>query len=99
MQADQKRTEFANSVTDRLITRGLIVFYSRSAKPLCAGSIPARASKLSPSKINTLNRLSSFPTSIHRRVFFALNRGQSAKIGLGWEGVGLKPDRTCTIIC
>ena len=45
VKADQKRTENAYKVSDALITQGLIVFYSRSAKPLRVGSIPTRASK------------------------------------------------------
>jgi len=47
LKADQKRTEDANEVSNTLIIKGLMVFYSRSAKPLCVGSIPTRASNLS----------------------------------------------------
>jgi hypothetical protein len=46
-------------MSDILITKGLIFVYSRSAKPLCAGSIPARASK---SFIG--NRLGLFPAQM-----------------------------------
>ena len=38
------------------------------------------------SKVNTFIRLRAFSTAIHTCVFFALNRGQSAKIGLNWGG-------------
>jgi hypothetical protein len=41
---DQKRTEEAYCVSDILMAKGLMVAYSRSAKPLCVGSIPAPSS-------------------------------------------------------
>jgi hypothetical protein len=37
-------------------------------------------------KTNQISRLSLFSTRIHKCVFSALNRGQSAKIGLNWGG-------------
>jgi len=46
LKADQKRTEDANEASDALMIKGLMVFYSRSAKPLCVGLIPTRASNL-----------------------------------------------------
>ena len=45
LKADQKRTEDANEASDALMIKGLMVFYSSSAKPLYVGSIPTRPSK------------------------------------------------------
>jgi hypothetical protein len=46
-KADQKRTETGNAGELMLQTKGLIVASPGSAKPLCVGSIPTRASILS----------------------------------------------------
>ena len=47
---------------------------------------PGPRLQVPPSKINSLSGLRLFSTAIHRCVFFAFNRGKSAKIGLNWGG-------------
>jgi hypothetical protein len=42
--ADQKRTEAGDANEPTMQTKGLIAASSGSAKPLCVGSIPTRAS-------------------------------------------------------
>jgi hypothetical protein len=46
-KADQKRTETGEASERMKKRKGLLAAYSGSAKPLCVGSIPTRASSLS----------------------------------------------------
>ena len=75
--------------------RGTQVVRERSAKPLCAGSIPARASNSSLINSGTPVSYCRFPHSqvcLYRNSIVA-NRRKLGSIG---ERVGPKPDRTCT---
>jgi hypothetical protein len=54
-KADQKRTETGDADELMLQTKGLIAAFSGSAKPLCVGSIPIRASNPKPLQTNGLH--------------------------------------------